>query len=85
MIEQVDVSFLSSMNRSYALPLMDEFIDSGFQAAKVSIEGRTPSALVQSIRKAIIEHHYPAKAIVRDGDVYLIRSDIDNGKDVQVP
>lgn len=52
-----------------------DFINTGARAGEVELEGKTVNSASACYRTAIKRNNYPVKQVIRDGKLYLLRTD----------
>lgn len=61
----------------YAMPTIQEFYESGIEAAVVDFPGKSIKTVYNSLKQAQIRSNLPVDVSARVGRVYLIRKDGD--------
>ncbi len=61
----------------YAMPTMQEFYESGIEAAVVDFPGKSVKTVYNSLKQAQKRSNLPVEVSARSGKVYLIRKDGD--------
>ena len=81
MFTEVSKSDIPSFSRGRkgecAMPTLQEFYESGIEAAVVDFSGKSVKAVYNSLKQAQKRSNLPVDVSTRSGKVYLIRKDGD--------
>lgn len=70
-------SFTRGRKGEYAMPTMQEFYESGIEAAVVDFPGKSIKTVYNSLKQAQKRSNLPVEVSARGGKIYLIRKDGD--------
>lgn len=68
-------SFTRGRKGEYAMPTIQEFYESGIEAAVVDFPGKSVKTVYNSLKQAQKRSNLPVDVSARSGKVYLIRKD----------